>query len=152
MLASAGVRGVAAVLLLAVHVIAMAAAAKLFDDLFEGSLPNNITNPALQDNASWNIIGFLFAAGFAIFELLTLSGGEKDASASFGLACTLLASGLIELGFAAKAAKLSQTGLTDTYKACEGFGIIAGGFSMFVFLIKTASRLMGGGGGSSATA
>lgn len=148
MLASAGLRGFAAVILLAVHIIAMAAAAKYFDDAFEGSSDISAnSNRGLLYNAVWNIVGFLFAAGFGLFELFTLNSGDKDTSASFGLGCTLLSSGLIELGFAAKAADLSQDGVVDTYKAMEGFGIIAGGFSMFVFLLKVAGRFT-----SSATA
>ncbi len=52
--------------------------------------------------------------------------------------------GLIELGFGAKAGKSAQDGLPDRYKGIEAFMIIAGGFSLFTWALKTVLFKSGG--------
>ena len=78
--------------------------------------------------SGWALLGFTGGAGLAL--ILVLKGTQDEAIlSSAGVA---LALGLIELGFGAKNAKLSQDGLGRNIKALEAFSILAGAASALI--------------------
>ena len=128
---NAGLKAVFAVVLLALHIIAAALAAQLYDNFFEPPLDeeNAFTNIlGVTQMSGWALLGFTGGAGLAL--ILVLKGTQDEAIlSSAGVA---LALGLIELGFGAKNAKLSQDGLGRNIKALEAFSILAGAASALI--------------------
>src|SRR5689334_14900899 len=95
------------------------------------------------------LVGFAVAAGQGFFDLLTLSSEDGSvAQTSLAVSAVGACAGLIELGWGAKGANLGKKVCSsgtcvdlpddpeDKIKALFAFTIIAGGFSLFVFLLK----------------
>ena len=126
-------KAIFAIVLLALHIIAAALSAQLWDNIFDdGTLKEDnavgIIGGPVFTTASYTLVGFISGAGLALVLLLK---GTQDEAILFGgaIAATL---GIIELGFGAKTAKLEQNGLGKNIKALEAFSILAGGAS-FLF-------------------
>ena len=133
-------KAIFAIVLLALHIIAAALSAQLWDDAFDNGFGNLKADNAFGTipsavfvTSQYTLIGFV--GGAALGLVLLLKGTQDEAILNVGTVAATL--GIIELGFGAKTAKLSQDGLGKNIKALEAFSILAGGAS-FLFGIVFA--------------
>ena len=129
---NSSLKAIFSVVLLALHIIAAALAAQLYDDAFTAPLDadNNVGLIGGQVflMSGWALIGFCGGAGLAL--VLLLKGTQDEAI--LNLAAVALASGLVELGTGAKASKGEQDGVGKNIKALEAFTILSGGASALI--------------------